>query len=236
MSDAPKVLVASPVYSGKDYIFDKWYKTITNLDYPNYSWLIVDNSKGLSYSTKLRRKGYKNVVHVARDASSRRGIANSSEYIRQHMIKYGYEYVMFIESDLIPPKNIIDRLIRHCKDVVGAVYEIGFHGSLNNPRRPLLYYHHRDRDGKVSLKLLPKEEGVKMINQGVIKTPACGLGCTLISRDIMEKYEFKYAENSTLHSDMIFYWELWDDGVDVWVDTDIMIPHFNSDWGKVKDR
>jgi len=231
----PKVLVAAPTYEGKHYIFPRWYNNIKNLDYPNYDWLIVDNSRTLSYHTKLRRLGYQRIVHVNRGGNSRFGIGQASEYIRQYAIENNYDYIMFIETDLLPPRNIIQRLLGHEKMVVGAVYEIGLHGSKEAPRRPILYHPLSTPDGGSKLEMLTPEEGYKMLNKGVIKTPAIGLGCCLIHRDIFHKYPFKYSPDTSLHTDVIFYWDLWNAQEPVWVDTDIVIYHENQNWINVKD-
>lgn len=233
--DEPKVLVAAPIYSGKDYIFDVWYKLITNLTYPNYDWLIVDNSRMGSYATGLRRKGYQKVIHVPRGGNSRLGIARASEYIRRYAINNGYEYIMFIESDLLPPRDIIQKLMMHGKSVCGAVYEVGLPNSKDAPRKPLLYEEYITDTGDKGLKVMEPEDGYKMLNTGLRQVPAFGFGSTLIHKSVFSKYTFKYAENSKLHSDMVFYWELFNDGVKPYVDTDLLIPHFNQNWAHMKD-
>ena len=230
----PKVLVAAPVYSGKEYIFDAWYKNITSLDYPNYDWLVVDNSRMESFHRKLRRKGYQKIVHVPRGGNSRLGIARASEYIRNYAINNGFDYIMFIETDLIPPKNIIKRLMNHKKLIVGAVYEIGLHGSKTAPRHPLLYEAVKREDG-IRLEILPPERGYPLLNTGLIQTPAMGLGCTLVHSSLFKKYTFKWTSVGKQHTDSLFYGDLWNDKVPVWCDTDILIPHFNQNWANVKD-
>lgn len=231
----PKVLVAAPIYSGKDYIFKEWYNLITHLNYPNYDWLIVDNSRMESYAVGLRRKGYQKVIHIPRGGNSRKGIARASEYIRRYAINNGYDYIMFIESDLLPPKDIIQRLMKHNKLVCGATYEIGLHGSKDAPRRPIYYEKYKTETGDNGLRLMDVETAYSFINTGLMKCPAFGFGSTLIHKSIFSKYSFKYDANGTLHSDMVFYWELHNDGVECFVDTDIVVPHFNQNWAFMKD-
>ena len=187
----PKVLVAAPIYEGKHYIFPIWYKLVTNLSYPNYDLMIVDNSKTISYSTKLRRLGYRFIHHVNRGGNSRYGIAAASETIRQRAIDGGYDYIMFIESDLLPPKDIIQRLMKHKLRIVGATYEIGIKGNKNVPRKPLIYKE-TIVDGNLKLEIEKPEDGYALLNTGLHKTPACGFGSTLIHKSIFSKYSFKH--------------------------------------------
>ena len=231
----PKVLVASPIYSGKHYMFPKWYENVQRLDYSNYDWIIVDNTSNMSYVSKLRRLGYKHIYHVPRGGSSRLGIARASEFIREYAIKHEYDYIMFIESDLLPPKNIIKRLLNHEKYVAGAVYEIGLHKSVVAPRRPLIYQVGRTEDNKEILEILPPEEGYSMMGKGLIKTPAMGLGCCLIHSHIFKKFPFKWNSKGKQHTDSLFYGDLWNAKEEVWVDTDILIPHYNRNWIHMKD-
>lgn len=234
--ELPKVLVATPTYSGKHYIFPRWYHNVTkNLTYPNYDWIIVDNTKSQSYITKLRREGYRKVHGVPRRGNSRIALGQASEYIRNYAIKNNFDYIMWIESDLLPPPNIIERLLAHKKPIVGAVYEIGFDWSKDSPRRPLIYHVSKSESGEEYLDILPRHEGYSMLNRGLIRTPAMGLGCCLMHKDIFTQYPFKYSKNTKLHTDSIFYYELWKDKVEVWVDSDIVIYHENQNWKDVKD-
>ena len=232
----PRVLVASPIYDKKHYMFPRWYQNVTrNLTYPNYDWIAVDNSKAQSYLVKLRRAGYKKIHGVPRGGNSRIAIGQSSEYIRKYAIRNNFDYIMWIESDLLPPPNIIERLMAYQKPIVGAVYEIGFHGSSDAPRKPLIYHVVEDNEGKQYLDVLPAQKGYETLNKGLIRTPAMGLGCCLMHKDIFTQYPFKYSSKSKLHTDAIFYYDLWKDEVEVWVDTDIVIYHENSNWKNVKD-
>ena len=120
----PKVLVASPTYEGKDYIFEEHFKCITSFDYLNYDYIYIDNTIGDSYTKKLRMRGAK-VVHVPRGEHSREALSNAQNYAFELVRQKDYDYLLFVESDLIPPKDTIQRLLNHYKQVVGASYLIG---------------------------------------------------------------------------------------------------------------
>ena len=237
MTELPKVLVAAPTYSGKHYIFPKWYENITHLSYKNYDWLVIDNSKRESYSVGLRRQGYKKIVHIKRGKHARQALANSAEYIRQYALKYGYDYVMMIETDLLPPKDIIERLMAHDKKIVGAAYEIGLHGSKEAPRRMCIYDYGNDSDKYERLiRLMSVKEGYEFIDGTLKACAGMGIGCTLMRRDLLEEYPFKYTDKHFLQSDVILYLDLAQNHVPVYVDTGIIVPHFNQNWTVVEDR
>jgi glycosyltransferase involved in cell wall biosynthesis len=231
----PKVLVATTIYEGKDYIMDRFYKNICSLDYPNYEILLVDNSETNEYKKQLVQRGYKNVVHVARGKHSREGVANALNYIRKYALQNGYDYWLSIECDLIPPKDIIQRLMLHQKTIVGCIYVIGYKDSNGQPPRPCLFGLRRRQNGELETFNYNPKEGFAFFGGGVQRIHGCGLGCTLVKAELLRKLEFWYMDDEIKHSDVYMYMDLHNMGHDVWLDSDIIIPHYNSKWDLVKD-
>ena len=231
----PKVLIGVVTYVGKDYIFDEFWKNIQNLDYDNYDVVVVDNTKGKKYYSKLKRRGIP-VHHVNRGANSRMAQDRSLNKITSIMLKGDYEYFLSIESDLLPPSDIIQRLMAHDKDVVGCMYNIGYVDSASQPPRPCLFTMNKEEINGKATRNLTADEGFSLFGRGVIRIHGCGLGTTLIRRSIVEEVPFRYTtENDRVHSDAVFYGDLHNKKIQAFVDTDIIIPHFNSDWNLVKD-
>ncbi|WP_298752985.1 glycosyltransferase family A protein [uncultured Arcobacter sp.] len=235
----PKVLVATTVYEDKDYIFDKFLDNARNLDYPNFHVLIVDNSKTRDYYKVLKKKT-KNmdnvtIVHVPRGKHSREGVANGLNYIRDYVINNDYDYWMSIESDLIPPKNIISRLMMHQKPIVGCMYVIGYIDNEKQPPRPCLFQLRRQKNGELETYNLPPQEGYEYFGKGLTKVHGCGIGTALMHKFLLKKIKFWYMDSQIKHSDVFMYMDLHNMGYDVWLDSDIIIPHYNSKWDNVKD-
>lgn len=121
LKEYPKVLVAIPTYEGKDYVFAENFAAVKGFDYPNYDYVYIDNSKGTSYLKKLRQRGAR-AVRVPRGNNSRQALCNAQNYARGKVFSEGYDYLLFVESDLIPRPDTIKRLLKHDKDVVGSLY------------------------------------------------------------------------------------------------------------------
>lgn len=243
MSKNPKVLVATTIYEGKDYVFDLFYNNLKKLDYDNYDILIVDNSRTKKYYSKLKRKGVP-VVHVNRGLNSRVAHAKSLNKIREVFLKGDYDYWLSVESDLIPPVDIIQRLMGHDKPAVGCMYTIGYADSKSEPPRPCLFVTEqipgeKDSFGRQQLRTrnLNPEEAYPLFGSGVMPIHGCGIGTCLIKREILEKFPFKYELNTpkVMHSDVLFYMDLHNAGIQNYVDTDVIVPHHNSNWNLVKD-
>lgn len=229
----PKVLVGVVTYEGKDYIWNKFSSNLKNLSYPNHDILFVDNTKNKRYTKKINKEGFE-CIHVKRGETSRESQADSLNVIRKRFIDGGYDYLMLIESDLIPPKDIIERLMSHNKLVVGCIYLIGYDYSDSQPPRPCLFSARKDKNGKSETYNVPR--GFDYFGKGLTKIHGCGFGTTLIHKNIINKFKFwYYLEGTVKHSDVLFYMDLHNNGYSAYVDTNIIIPHFNSDWKDVKD-
>jgi len=239
----PKVLIGIVTYEGKDYVWDKFWSNIKNLSYDNYDIMITDNSPTKKYYSKLKKrlKHEKNVTikHVNRGDTSREAQAKCLNLIRDKVLKEDYDYFMCIESDLIPPRDIIERLMSHNLPSVGCIYLIGYADSDSQPPRPCLFGLRPGKDGNdgIGTYNLPPAEGFGMFGTGVKQIHGCGLGATLIKRNILERIRFWYdLREPVKHSDVLYYMDIHNEGIPNYVDTDLIIPHYNSKWDDVTDK
>lgn len=254
MSVNPKVLVGIVTYEGKDYIFPQCYNAVRSFNYDNYDVLIVDNSAGDSYYTKLLREGYRNVHHIKRAKNSRDTLSDSQNYIRYRMLNGGYDYLLMVESDLVPPPETITRLLNHNKLVVGSLYWL--QGRLPDTEReklpegsfipgdngkykiPCIFFLEWKKEvGAMGTRLITYSELPRFLNTGLRQVHGCGIGCTLFARSIVEKYPYWTDERfDNKHSDVYLYMDLHNGHIPVFVDTSFEVPHYPSDWGQVIDR
>lgn len=234
-SNYPKVLIAIPTYAGKDYILRQCIQCVKNFTYPNFEYMIIDNTEDMKYFLKLRREGFKSELrHVDRGGNSRQALCNAQNLARQKCLDEGFEYLLFVECDLLPPPDTIQRLIAHNVPVVGVLYLLGT-GTI---KRPCIFLKEYKKDQLcMGTRLLKPEEYTEYYNKGLKKVHGTGLGTTLIRRDIVNRFIFWYDERFTeKHSDVYWYMDLDNNGIPVYVDTDFMIEHVPSQWELVKDR
>jgi glycosyltransferase involved in cell wall biosynthesis len=259
----PRVLVASPSYYGKDYCTVKYLNAVRSFTYENFDFIMVDNSpKGEEwYATKLKRMGVR-VFKTSRGRNSREAINNSMNFIRNYALEHKYDYLLVVESDLFPEPDTIQRLLRFGKKVVGSYYLLGHEQdtikydeimkAFNNkiisqeeatfllkglePERACIFLLDRKQDGRLGSKNLTPKESIEWFGNGLKQVHGCGLGCTLISKSILEKFAF-WTDNrfDNKHHDVYFYLDLHNAGIPVFVDTDRNIPHMPSRWSNVPD-
>ena len=257
----PKILISSPIYDKKDYCIKKHLKCIKEIDYNNYEHIIVDNSETEKFYKELKSMGV-NAYHVDRGGNSRQGINNSMNFIREYFMKGDYDYMFVVETDLFPDKNIIKRLLNHKKAVVGSYYLLGFEkddkafeiythlfkiGDINRDvwmecieglqfQRACIFKLDRKDNGNLGTKNISKEESHEYFRTGLRQIHGCGLGATLIRRDIIGRFPFwTDSRFNNKHHDVYFYMDLHNAGEKVYVDTDVLIKHQPSRWHDVED-
>lgn len=232
----PKVLVFSPTYEGKEYCRKEFVENVNKFNYPNFDFLMIDNSSTPDYYELLKSEGVP-IARVERGANSRIALANAQNYARKKAIDENYDYVLSLESDLFPPEDIIQRFIFHNKQVVGGLYMIG--GTAPKiPTHPCVFVTKQMEHAVSGTRLVTKEEHEKMKAQGGLhKVHGMGVGCTLISTGVLKDYVF-WTDNrfDNKHSDVYFYMDLWNNKVPVYIDYDSEIVHKPSAWTLVKDK
>lgn len=229
-----KVLVFTTTYEGKDYVFEEFLEHVKKINYPNFRHIWLDNSVGDDYYNKLKSKGLE-VYKIKRGGSSREAITRGQLFARKIAIDEGYDFLMSIESDLLVPPTIIQDLMKHWQPVVTALYHIGSpDGSIRVPCISLPEYS-KEHHGWGSRLLNVNEfndyhmKGLKQVHTG-------GMGVCLMQRHIFTEVPFYFDVRFAGHSDIYFFAKCFEKKIPVFVDTDVIVPHKNSNWLDVKDR
>ena len=110
--ERPKVLVACPTYDGKEYCFADWIKRVKSLTYPAFDVLVVDNSGddvfAWSWGDQIP------ITHIVTDQRPElwlERICRSMQEIQRRFLAGSYQWWMNIESDVLPPANVIETLM-----------------------------------------------------------------------------------------------------------------------------
>ncbi len=114
----PKILVACPNHVVKEYAFRTWIDNVKSLTYPNYDILVVDNSPNDS-DFMDRYKDQVPMKHIDTTGIEELMVLRlnvSYEEIRKAFLAGNYERLMVIESDIITPKDIIERMLYWGRD------------------------------------------------------------------------------------------------------------------------
>ena len=217
----PKVLVGCPVSDLKKYCIKEYIQSVKSLTYQNYDILLIDNSKEDYFYNYLKELGI-NVIKDNYIEPARARIVNSRNILRQKTLE-NYDYFLSLEQDVIPPKNVIERLLAHNKDIITGVY---YSYQTNNNvtlLTPLLWQFINNDE----VKYINNDE---IQEQKLMKIGACGLGCVLISKKVLEKIKFRYNKQSNCFDDMFFCLDAKNNNFDIYLDTSIKCKHLNLRW------
>jgi len=197
-----KVLVGCPTSDHKEYCLDPYINSIKSLTYKN-DILLVDNSENKDYYKKIKEKGIPVIKDKYRETARDR-IVHSRNILRRQVLDNGYDYLLSLEQDVIPPKNIIERLLAHKKDVISGVYYKKIYITVKNKEYtkivPLLWKITKEDKEKKLITYITDEE----LQTSLLNIDMCGLGCLLIHRNVLEKIKFRYKKQEKAFDDTWF--------------------------------
>ncbi len=229
----PKILVGCPTSFHKEYALEQYVKTIKSLTYPNFDILLVDNSKDNSYFKKI--KSFKiPVIKGPYFESARDRIVASRNILREKAIKENYDYFFSLEQDVLPPSDIIEKLLKHNKKLITAVYFAHnvMPDQVSRELMPLVY----KLVDKKDLSMRPLNESELWQQQGLTEVVSAGLGCLLIHKDILEKIKFRYEKNT--FDDRWFFIDCYNLKIKSFADTSIKCKHLILNrpypWSKIQ--
>lgn len=128
-------------------------------------------------------------------------------------------HILFLDDDVIPPKDTLVRLLAHNLDIVGGHYLMR-----NFPHQPIAFSN-----------ALPDGACEYLINNdlqtGVIEVVATGLGCCLIKTSVFEGLKRPYIRLGELQADhwcddLGFFKRVREAGYKIHVDLDLLVGHY----------
>jgi hypothetical protein len=227
----PKVLLAAPTSRHKDYCFDAWVKNVKSLTYP-VDVLIVDNTPDKGNYAYRKIVKYFPVMHVEPDMNedSFNLITRCQNIIRNYFLGNGYDYLFMLESDHFPPCNVVEYLLSKNKKVVSLPYFIG-----QSFMSKVLQFDNEDFGTERLSRVMDIDKTFLNWNGKLKPKYQTGLGCTLISRDVLQRIKFRIPENNSekCHADVFFHEDLAKLGIQNFVSEIAFSHHQNTGWSKI---
>lgn len=243
-----KKLISSSIYI--DYMFvddnidSKSSQMLAEFKRENSSTIIINGKKQGMY---LRT----NESHKWNDSLMLK-VANYKNSIIQYAIDNNYDYLFFVDSDLVLHPNLIEHLKKSNKEIVSEIFWSQWHSNLPFQPNVWMFDEYDLVPKEPGEKLTEKEKGIrqdKFLN--MLKTPGLyevgGLGaCTLISRSALLKgVSFESIKNLIIWGeDRFFCVRAAVLGIELYVDTHYPAYHIYregdlagvSDYVKMNDE
>ena len=223
-----RVLVCGPQADVKKYCFKEWAENVKKLTYPVFDVFLADNSLDKEFSEEIKKEGFwcVNVTNDKNKHSVLKRLAQSHELCRKVAVKYKYDYILHLETDVFPPVDVIERLMFQNKEIVAGYYDLG-EGSMRIPMlNTLSSEKHPFRTATYG------RFNRHLIDGKTHKILSAGLGCVLIKREVFVRFPFRYIEGQSWFPDVVWINDLYAKNIPYYVDTSIVCTHKNSDWGE----
>ena len=125
-------------------------------------------------------------------------------------------YLMMLDSDVICPPNLVEKLLDHKLPIVGGWYK---NKNMNYPPHPVVYDFVSESDSGINFKHRDAP------GTGLEKVDGMGAGCWLMSREVAEKLgKSPYAVNKATE-DLLISKKLMDLGIPLYVDWSLNCAH-----------
>ncbi len=245
-----RVLVATPYSDRHAYVINEWLSNTNSFSFPNFDIMIVDTSEKEDSYNWLESLAKKNKVKmiVKRHAWDKKSeyvlqmLSKVREEIKQYFIDNNYDYLFFLDSDILPRKDIIERLIETDRDHVGPPVSVFFEPDT----RPCVLHSGEMYFPNSENKIGNKTGGLDYFSWDEIKKKkhlnkpfkcyAVGIGCCMIKRRVLEKCAFRTHPDFIAGEDVWYWAEANDKGFEFWCDPRIEVKHKNASWNGVDTK
>jgi len=216
--------VGAPVNEMYRYCLDEFLTAIGSFDYDNYDILLIDNSKDENFSQELMKRGF-NVKRIPFHEKTRERVVRAHNFLRKYTLEHGYDYLLNLDQDVIPPSDAINRLLRHGKKIVMGLY-FGHHfvEELNKTMvMPFAWQFKNKKYGHWGdVRYLGPDE---FWSDKLLKIAFTGAGCMFIHRDVLEKIKFRYLDKYDVWDDRWFGYDAYKNGFEIFIDTSVKCKH-----------
>lgn len=243
MSEFKKVLISCPTAAAKNYCFEEWIENVMKFTYPNCDIRLFDNTDdggvNAKYLNDYVNAQYGNisgkffaentlVKHNLKTSSIIAKMCVSHNDCRTYALNNEYDYMFHLESDIFPPKDVIERLMFRQKNIVAGLYWIGE----GIRRKAMVLEPLKLSDYCYSgLYLSPNIGEIRLFNGELQLASQVGLGCVLISKKALQRVPFRYEVNGECHPDTYWSQDCAEMKIPIHLDSSVVCRHENRAWG-----
>jgi len=232
LNSGARILIGIPTAESKNYCYPELRDKLRKLTYKPHDILFADNSPSGHNNKKMFIKDGFNAIYVKpKNKPIQLVLAETHEEIRQHFLRGKWTHLLHLESDIMPCSDLIERLLIHNKQIVSASYMI------NNGIDSALMCQQLEAHGDIRETANIKDGAdLNMMDGKLHEVFACGLGASLIRRDVLEQIPFRWVSPAIVFPDSFFAYDCDNLGIKKYIDTGLLLDHKNSNWTKEFSR
>lgn len=119
-----KILVACPIGLPTEHSLEKWIENVRSFTYTNFEVLVVDGSANEDLYNRWKDKV--KIIHINTEGIPRaRQIHMCFEMIRKEFLKGDCQRLATIESDVYPPKDVLEKMVMYEGDWISHAFPNG---------------------------------------------------------------------------------------------------------------
>ena len=220
-----KVLIGIGTCDNFDYIEEHCLSKVFAQTFEDFDILLVDNSEEIIHSMELRKKfPDTKIIHISRPNIWRDACKELRQYITDYAVFNGYEFLLFLDIDMIIQEDTLEKLISHDIDFVTA---------------PVGYMHQafstcfvQDFDAR-RMGRVPYLPPLRPITWTMMKYEpyfmeilAVGLACALVKCSILNGIKFRVShESKAFMEDILFCSDIKKKGIKLFLDKTLETIH-----------
>ncbi|MBW2967092.1 glycosyltransferase family 2 protein [Candidatus Woesearchaeota archaeon] len=226
----PRVLVACVTHDKDSIYLNGFLESIRSQDYHNHDILFVDTSAADEFTAKLKGsgaivlKGEPELDHSIKKVTSGREIA------RKYAVEKGYDYLWFVDTDVMPKKDALSSLLARRKDLIAGVCLSPRNINGTNRVMPNIY-DFDDEEGYCRPMWLNE-----VMEKRLVEVSCAGFGCTLMTGKVMGDIKLRYYENSMAGEDIAYFVDAREKGFRTFADTGVRCSHLVFPPGDPRNR
>lgn len=211
--ESPKVLIGCITDGSRQYCLDSFWKAVREQDFGKADLVFADSSGDEKYCERLEGTGARVIKQDAQDHAVKT-LVEGRKRIKELFLKGGYDHLLFIEPDIMLPKDAISLLLSREKDIISGVYLSNMRIGDRYELSPCLF----DFADEGFVRVMEMRE---VLDDRLIEVSCAGLGCALISRDVLECVDFRFFERSMAGDNVAFFTDARSKGFEVFADTGV---------------
>jgi hypothetical protein len=142
-------------------------------------------------------------------------IAESRTRLANEALEYGATHLLWLDSDIHFPANVVNKFLQHDKDIIAANYSTRYH-----PYRSVAFVDKNNVEKRLETKV------------GLHHIWAIGMGCMMVKRTVFEQlpkpwfaHEYNQDADSFSGEDIYFCNQANEHGFKIYVDAEIELAH-----------
>ena len=219
MNKLPKVLVGGLLSDYHEYCTEEFIENIKKLTYSNMDLLFIDNSKDDRFFNSIKDKIP--VVKGKYFPSIYDRLIHNRNILREKALEGGYDYFFNVDQDIVLPRNAIEVLVGHNKNIITGLYFNPLKRGDEIKMSPTMWVAFSGNKER----MVAVRDDVALGNH-LLQITACGSGCLLIHRSVLEKIKFRYDLSKGKGVDDVFFCkDAIEAGYDIYADTAVKCRH-----------